>query len=383
MIAAPRCWTVLDELALQPRLVADDLGRRSAADAGVVDVGELRARVVAPYRQVANLRDGTPALRASWVRPRFSSSMVMANQRSSGMSGALAAAIRQFVLHGLPTTSTRTSVAALRAMARPWPVKMPPLMLSRSLRSMPALRGTAPTRSAQFTPANASLASAVRTMSLSSGKAQSSSSMATPSSAGSAASSSSSCRSTCVSGPNICARRDAEEERVADLAGGAGDGDLERANRASVRVYAAEPDLAVLGLARQGHGVETQTDPHGSQASMQGNHRMEPMSSMGRTSQARPTPARRSRRSPTTGSCPTARPPRWSRRAATSSGCACRGIDSPSVFGAILDRDAGGFRLGPADVQVPAARRYLPGHDGARDELGHAAPAGSSSATCC
>ena len=36
-------------------------------------------------------------------------------------------------------------------------------------------------------------------------------------------------------------------------------------------------------------------------------------------------------------------------------------MDSPSVFGAILDRGAGTFRLGPAGVEVPADRRYLPG----------------------
>ncbi|WP_322777789.1 glycoside hydrolase family 15 protein [Frankia sp. Cas4] len=35
--------------------------------------------------------------------------------------------------------------------------------------------------------------------------------------------------------------------------------------------------------------------------------------------------------------------------------------DAPSVFGAILDRSAGGFRFGPDRTMIPAGRRYLPG----------------------
>ena len=70
---------------------------------------------------------------------------------------------------------------------------------------------------------------------------------------------------------------------------------------------------------------------------------------------------RRSRRSPTTGSCPTATRARWWPRTARSTGCAFPRFDSPSVFGALLDRGAGGFRFGPFGINVPSDRIYEPG----------------------
>ena len=80
---------------------------------------------------------GAPVLAASCEIARLWSSRVSAENRSSGMSGALVIAISALVLAGLPVTPMRTSSAATSLSALPWAVKIAPLASSRSPRSMP------------------------------------------------------------------------------------------------------------------------------------------------------------------------------------------------------------------------------------------------------
>ena len=142
-----------------------------------------------------------PALAASWARARLWSRRVIAVKREAGTSLACEAAMRALVLAGLPTTRTLMSwAAALRAS--PWGPKMPPLALSRSERSMPALRGMEPTRKAILAPSKARFASSKMSTSPSVGKAESNSSMAVPSAALTACGISSRRRLTRWSGPS-------------------------------------------------------------------------------------------------------------------------------------------------------------------------------------
>src|ERR1017187_4790895 len=131
-------------------------------------------------------------------------------------------AMRQLVLHGLPTTWMRTSRAAFFWMAWPWPMKILPLMPSKSLRSMPALRGTLPTSSAQFTPRNPSSRFAVGTTPLQRERAIIElHHHATQ--RGQRGFDFDQMQNDGLVRPEHCAGGNAEQEGVTDLAGGAGD----------------------------------------------------------------------------------------------------------------------------------------------------------------
>src|SRR5262245_35047027 len=144
MIAAPRFWTV--EMN-SPRSQASSpmtSGAGREPMRALVASGYWVAEWLPQIAMFVTWETGTPARRASWALARSSSSLCIANQLSVGTSGALALAIRQLVLQGLPTTRMRTSEAALAAIALPCGPKIPPLAVSRSPRSMPSLRGIAP-----------------------------------------------------------------------------------------------------------------------------------------------------------------------------------------------------------------------------------------------
>ena len=59
-------------------------------------------------------------------------------------------------------------------------------------------------------------------------------------------------------------------------------------------------------------------------------------------------------------------------RAATSSGCACRAWTARRSSARCSTATPAASGSAPADTTVPAGRRYLPGHDDPRDDLGHA-----------
>ncbi|CAB4874878.1 unannotated protein [freshwater metagenome] len=144
----------------------------------------------------------TPVFLANCESARLWSRRVMAVNRELGTSGACEAAISALVLAGFPTTRTRMSSAAPALMASPCGLKIPPLASRRSPRSMPAVRGRAPTSRATLAPSKATRGSSVMSMPSNCGNAQSSSSIAVPSAAFRAGVISSNRKRTRTSGPS-------------------------------------------------------------------------------------------------------------------------------------------------------------------------------------
>ena len=183
MMAAPRLATVgmksFSSHSWSPTASAAFLPATSALNRSGYCVAEWLPQIVIFLMSVT----GTSSFAASCEMARLWSRRVRALKRSLGMSGALLIAISALVLAGLPVTRTRMSSAATSLRALPCAVNSAPLADSRSPRSMPAVRGRAPTSSAMFAPSKTLVGSSPITTLDSSGNAQSSSSMTTPSSA--------------------------------------------------------------------------------------------------------------------------------------------------------------------------------------------------------
>ena len=145
----------------------------------------------------------TLAFFASIDTALFSSKRVIAVNLSLSKRLDWEAAIIQFVLHGLPTTTILQSSAAFSAIALPCPTKILPLSFNKSERSIPGPRGLLPTNRQRFASLKASAESEVTIISSNRGNAQSSSSIATPFNASNAGGISKSCKEIFLSKPNI------------------------------------------------------------------------------------------------------------------------------------------------------------------------------------
>jgi hypothetical protein len=145
---------------------------------------------------------GTPSLAASCEMARLWSRRVRALNRSAGMSGALLIAMSALVLAGLPVTRTLMSSAATSLSALPWAVKIAPL--AEQVAALHAGGARAGADEQGEVHAVEDLVGVVADLDalLSSGNAQSSSSMTTPSSAFRAGVISSRRSSTGWSGPS-------------------------------------------------------------------------------------------------------------------------------------------------------------------------------------
>ena len=166
------------------------------------------------------------------------------------MSGALVIAISALVLAGLPVTPMRMSSAATSLSALPWAVKIAPLASSRSPRSMPLVRGRAPTSRARFAPSKIG----VRVVAdLDAGQRRERAVVELHHHALERLE-----RRGDLEQPQLdrgvraeqVPARDAEQQAVADLAGGAGDGDLDGGSAHDTLLGFSCPDCFGPTLAR-------------------------------------------------------------------------------------------------------------------------------------
>jgi hypothetical protein len=154
MIAAPRCCTVEmnSPCSHAVSLIVSVCGL--AVDARVGVIGILRRRVIAPDRDAINRRH----IDTGFLRQLCLGAVLV--QARHGIP-AVARHFRRVVHRDQAVGVARIAhheyshIAGGIGLNRfALPVKMLPLMPSKSLRSMPCLRGTLPMSSAQLTPLN-------------------------------------------------------------------------------------------------------------------------------------------------------------------------------------------------------------------------------------